>query len=85
MLQYIILLTILVNVLSYKSRPINDYKIPKYVERMFERQKMPKRKNNVNMEQVKKLPNYISEDVSQYNTELFNKLPFGLVKPITDY
>ena len=85
MLQYIILLTILVNVLSYKSRPINDYKIPKYVQRMFERQKMPKKKNDVNTEQVKKLPYYITEDVSRYNAELFNKLPFGLVKPITDY
>ena len=35
MMKYIILLSILINVLSYKSRPINYYKIPKYVERMF--------------------------------------------------
>ena len=85
MMKYIILLSILINVLSYKSRPINYYKIPKYVERMFEKQKMPKRKNNVNMEQVKKLPNYISENILPYNPELFYKFHFKPVEPITDY
>lgn len=93
MLRLIALTLLFVHVLCFKGR-INtkrmsttysdDYKIPKYVKRIFEKQKMPKR--NIPEKKASEIKNiYISEEEANYNALIACKSPFGLLQTKTDF
>lgn len=93
MLRLIVLTVLFVHVLCFNGR-INtkriattysdDYKIPKYVKRLFEKQKMPK--NNIPQKKSSEIKNiYISEEEANYNALIACKSPFGLLQPRAEF
>ena len=93
MLRLIVLTLLFVHVLCFKGR-INtkkmsttysdDYKIPKHVKRIFDKQKMPRK--IVPQKKASEIKNiYISEEEANYNALIACKSPFGLLQPKTDF
>ena len=93
MMKVIILTILFVHVLCFKGRfntkrmattYSDDYKIPKHVKKIFDKQKMPKK--IIPQKKTSEIKNnFISNEEAEYNAILVCKSPFGLLQSKIDY